>query len=107
MSKRYTVKSMTLSQFPYRNSLLLGGHPNLVKKIRQVFPKWQYIDANQVDTKPRPSTEYVFFCSLHCSHKTSNFVRRKLKGNEKWVYLTATNLEQLLVEMETQLLCAA
>lgn len=87
---------------PESNVLFLGGHQNMTKKLRQIFPNWTYLsddlfkEIGQIDT--------VFFWTKHSSHSMMEFVACRKSDDAKICYVTATNIKRLIKEMEEQYL---
>jgi hypothetical protein len=87
---------------PDNNVLFLGGHQNMTKKLRQIFPNWTYLsddlfkEIGQIDT--------IFFWTKHSSHSMMEFVACRKSNNAKICYVTATNIKRLIREMEDQYL---
>lgn len=88
-------------QLPETGVLFLGGHTNLVKKIRQKYPNWDYIgDKNISSAMSDRSVDVCFLWSKHLSHRATWTVNRNVKGAFPIVYLESTNLERLETEMK-------
>lgn len=87
---------------PEGNVLFLGGHQNMTKKLRQIFPNWTYLsddlfkEIGQIDT--------IFFWTKHSSHSMMEFVACRKSNDAKICYVTATNIKRLIKEMEDQYL---
>ena len=50
----------------------IGGAPNLVKKLSQIYPDWTYIDDDASDAFTVGSADLIFCYTAHISHKRSN-----------------------------------
>ena len=85
---------------PSKNVVFLGGHINLVNKVKAIHPDWKYI--NPTDRPGRHLTmfkcELVFFWSNHISHSMDKSFFSK--NNIPCVYVTATNIDKLEREMK-------
>lgn len=96
-----------LRKLPAKDTLFLGGHQNLTKKLRQLFPKWQFISDDRLRIRPKCTTKIVFFWSAHASHKLSKSVLGQMAQDVIVIYVTSTNLDMLICEMESKLMAAA
>lgn len=84
---------------PTDNVLFLGGHTNMTKKLKQIFPNWKFISDDAFKSKSLKS-DVVFFWTGHSSHKMTKYVFSRLPENVNVIYLTATNLSLLMQEMQ-------
>lgn len=96
-----------LRKLPPKNILFLGGHQNMTKKLRPLYPKWQYISDDRLKIKPKSTTKIVFFWSAHASHKLSKSILGQIEHDVILIYVTSTNIEMLLLEMESKLMAVA
>lgn len=83
-----------------RDVLFLGGHQNMTKKLRQVFPGWTFITDDQLRRCTCINQTVIFYWTKHSSHKLMRYVYSKLPDGANVNYVTATNLSLLLAEME-------
>lgn len=90
------------STLPLSNVLFLGGHQNMTKKLRQLYPNWTYVTDNQFNRRTNITQHTVFFWTKHSSHKMMRFVYSRLPSCTKILYVTATNLELLTREMQQE-----
>lgn len=85
---------------PKERVLFLGGHENMLKKLRQRYPGWTYIgDENFSQMSLNLSIDICFVWYKHLSHKVTEMVQRKTKGIVPVIYLNATNMDYLEKEM--------
>lgn len=85
---------------PKEGILFLGGHPNMVKKLRQIYPDWTYLDLkDRAQMRVDRIVDLCFIWSKHLSHTAMKMVARNIKGDFPMVYLEATNLSRLEAEM--------
>ena len=89
------------SQIPSKGVMFLGGHPNLVKKLQQVYPKWDFISDEQLRRKTSFKQDIIFYWTGHGSHQLMEYVYSRVSSNTKVFYVTATNLSLLLNEMSS------
>lgn len=87
------------TQIPAKGVMFLGGHPNLVKKLQQVYPKWDFISDEQLRRKASFKQDVIFYWTGHGSHQLMQYVYSRASSNAKVLYVTATNLPLLLDEM--------
>ena len=90
---------------PEKGIVFLGGHPNMVKKIRQYYPKWRYVCDDRLAQHTNVNENVVFFWSNHTSHKMSKFVQKHASDSTEVIYVTATNV-RLLIEQMSELYAA-
>lgn len=93
------------SCLPVKGVLFLGGHQNMIKKLRQLFPKWKYVSDDQLKQCSYFSQTIVFYWTKHSSHKLMQYVYSKLPENVSVIYVTATNLSLLIMEMQNTYSC--
>ena len=87
------------SQIPGKGVMFLGGHPNLVKKLQQLFPGWEFVSDEQMHRKASFKQSVIFYWTGHGSHKLMKYVYSRTSESAKVLYVTATNLPLLLNEM--------
>ena len=85
---------------PKKGVLFLGGHQNMTKKLRQQFPEWRYLTDDQIRRYANFNQTVVFFWTKHSSHKMMQYVYSKLPEGANIIYVTATNLPLLILEMQ-------
>lgn len=88
------------NKLPDSGILFLGGHVNLVKKVRPLHPGWRYQSDNQFTATPTTSIKLVFMWSNHMSHSLQEKVFSVINKDIPVIYLTATNLNCLEHEMK-------
>lgn len=88
-------------EIPKKGVMFLGGHPNLIKKLQQLYPKWAYVSDDQFQRKSSFNQDIIFYWTGHGSHQLMKYVYSKMSDNAKIIYVTATNLPLLLNEMNT------
>lgn len=96
MSKRICE----ISVLPERGVTFLGGHPNMTKKLKQQYPRWNYISDEQFSKRFATKNTIIFYWTKHSSHKLMQYVYSKLPDDANILYVTATNLALLIEEME-------
>lgn len=86
---------------PESNVVFLGGHTNMVKKVKAIYPKWFYVSDETFSTRPAPSNpEVVFFWTDHTSHGMMWKTYNEVADGTPIVYLSATNIELLQQQMK-------
>lgn len=88
-----------LLSLPEEGVLFLGGHINMVKRIRKLHPGWIFITDDQFRPHSAINVKYVFYWTNHSSHKMMENVFAKLAPDAEIMYVTATNMERLDAEM--------
>ena len=95
------------TEIPKKGVMFLGGHPNLIKKLQQVYPKWDFISDEQLRRKASFKQDIIFYWTGHGSHQLMEYVFNRASENAKVLYVTATNLSLLLNEMNSVYSAAA
>ena len=87
------------AEIPAKGVMFLGGHPNLVKKLQRLYPKWDFVSDEQVRRKACFNQGIIFYWTGHGSHQLMEYVYSRRTADTKVLYVTATNLSLLLNEM--------
>jgi len=87
------------TEIPKKGVMFLGGHPNLVKKLQQVYPKWDFISDEQLRRKASFKQDIIFYWTGHGSHTLMEYVFTRASDNAKVMYVTATNISLLMEQM--------
>lgn len=86
---------------PVTGVLFLGGHPNMVKKIQKLYPKWDYVFPEHCNRKREFHQSLVFYWTKHSSHKLMRYVYSRLDKKSEIHFVTATNTDLLFQEMKS------
>lgn len=87
---------------PAKKILFLGGHANMVKKLRQFFPGWDFLTDDELGSWTGGECEVIFFWTAHCSHLIQQYVNARKSKDTPYIYVTATNIDRLISEMATK-----
>lgn len=87
---------------PTKKILFLGGHANMVKKLRQYFPGWDFLTDDELGNWTGGECEVIFFWTAHCSHLIQQYVNARKSKDTPYIYVTATNIDRLISEMATK-----
>lgn len=87
---------------PDSHVVFLGGHTNMVKKIRKIFPQWKYVFDDTTRYRTFDPNDIIFFWTAHASHKMMRYVFSRLPDTGNVRYVTATNIDLLIRQMEEQ-----
>lgn len=98
---KYNCKSLCQenAEIPKKGVMFLGGHPNLVKKLQQVYPKWYFIFDEQLRRKAFFKQDIIFYWTGHGSHTLMEYIFTRASDHVKVMYVTATNISWLLEQM--------
>ena len=107
MRNTYKNTQQGTANIPNKGVMFLGGHPNLVKKLQQVYPKWDFVSDEQVRRKSSFNQSIIFYWTSHGSHQLMEYVYSRKADNAKVLYVAATNLSLLLNEMNSAYKAAA
>ena len=89
------------TEIPKKGVMFLGGHPNLVKKLQQVYPKWDFISDEQLRRKASFKQNIIFYWTGHGSHTLMEYVFTRASDSAKVMYVTATNISLLMEQMNS------
>lgn len=101
MKNNYDNNRRESNVLPSKGIMFLGGHPNLVKKLQRIYPKWDYVSDEQVRRKASFKQNVIFYWTGYGSHQLMEYVYSRTSGDAKVLYVTATNLSLLLNEMNS------
>ena len=85
---------------PNKGVLFLGGHQNLVNKLRNKYPKWAFMTDDDAKRIKSIKQTTVFYFTKYGSHTLMRYVYSMLPEGVKIHYVTATNIPMLIKEME-------
>lgn len=92
-----------IQQLKNISGTIVGGHPNLIKKLKTYLPDWQYISAGDVSTVRNAAlkkSDFVFFVTAHLSHKLYYaMIAQAQDWNAKIGYLSRINIDYALQEI--------
>lgn len=90
---------------PENGILFVGGHENMVKKLKALYPGWKYVAADQTfGSRSMGSTVFAFVWSNHLSHKTYNYYVNALPADVPVFFLDATNIDLLQAQAKSRML---
>ena len=96
-----TEPMVAQAELPDR-ALFLGGHRNMVKKLGELHPDWDFITDDEIKGGWRNlNYAHIFFWTKHCSHMLQQNIMSKLAPGAEIIYVTATNVDRLEEEMLT------
>lgn len=87
---------------PKDGVLFLGGHQNMTKKLRNIFPGWTFLSDDLFRSWTAKKLNAVFYWYNHSSHSMMKYVNARKDGDVPYVYVTATNIDRLIKEMADQ-----
>ena len=90
---------LTSDILPRKRVLFLGGHANMVKKLRQEFPDWAYLTDDELGNWNGGECDVIFFWSNHSSHPMWNYVTVRKRKETPYLYVKSTNINRLIAEM--------
>lgn len=93
-----------LLELPEDSVMFVGGHPNLIAKLRAEHRSWRFVSS--VSDVPEPVLcKHVFYYSRYVSHKVQYKLQRYYNG--PIMYCDGTSLDRLYQSMrEVYTLCA-
>lgn len=94
----------TIEDWREQPVVVIGGHSNWQKKIRNIFPKWKYVSAGQ-STFPEQilmDRKYIICCTEVLSHSVYYKVIANKQENQALIYTRGINVEKFLMEIKAQ-----
>ncbi len=91
-----------LPELPDTGIMFVGGHPNFLKKLRELYPNWIYLTHKNA---PERMSQYsklsaCFICDEHMCHPLFYNVMASVKSTGiPYSYVKATNLDRAITEM--------
>ena len=91
-----------LPELPDTGIMFVGGHPNFLKKLRELYPNWIYLTHKNA---PERMSQYsklsaCFICDEHMCHPLFYNVMGSVKSaGIPYSYVKATNLDRAITEM--------
>lgn len=91
-----------LPELPDTGIMFVGGHPNFLKKLRELYPNWIYLTHKNA---PERMSQYgklfaCFICDEHMCHPLFYNVMGSVKSARiPYSYVKATNLDRAITEM--------
>lgn len=84
--------------------VVIGGHSNWQKKIRNIFPKWKYVSAGQSTFQEQIliDRKYIICCTEVLSHSVYYKVIANKQENQALIYTRGINVEKFLMEIKAQ-----
>ena len=91
---------------PKTGVLFLGGHQNMVKKLRQIFPDWEYISDDLFKRGTLGNIKTIFYWTAHSSHSMMAFINARKSDDMSYTFVSATNINRLISEMAEKYLAS-
>ena len=91
-----------LPDLPKTGVMFVGGHPNFVKKLKDVYPNWAYIGSENAPErlKQYSKLEMCFIYTGHVSHPVYWDVLNSVKSSgAPYSFVKGTNLDRVITEM--------
>lgn len=91
-----------LPELPSAGIMFVGGHPNFLKKLRELYPNWIYLTHKNA---PERMSQYsklsaCFICDEHMGHSLFCSVISSVKSSGvPYSYVKATNIDRVITEM--------
>ena len=94
-----------LSEWSERKVLVVGGHTNWQNKLRELFPKWQFISAgqNNLDDKMIRGKDCIICNTEVLAHSCYYKILSGREKRQKLCYVHSNNIQKCLRELAQQL----
>lgn len=91
--------------FPVKGVVFFGGHPNLVNKLRQVHPKWTFVNPESPKsqnglTYSNANISVMIVHSKHASHSQWDLITNKIPAETPILFVSTSNLDSIESEIE-------
>lgn len=75
--------------------LIVAGHPNWQRALKEKFPKWKYIDTDDIhfNTSLLDHYKYIVINTSMCSHSIFYKVINRKSAHNNILYVSGTNIE--------------
>lgn len=85
--------------------LVVGGHANWQNRLREMFPKWQFVPAgqNKLESEMIRGKEWIICNTGILAHSCYYKVISEKKKNQKLLYVQSSNIRRCIMELEAQL----
>lgn len=93
-------KEAKLLDLPEKGVIFIGGHPNMVKHLKNRFPDWRFIDGDDRNFKDLGAPSVIFIWFEHISHPTYHRIMTFAPDACPVRYCNATNQNRLIGEMK-------
>ena len=91
-----------LPSLPESRIVFVGGHPNMVNKVKAIYPNWVYVDG---DHSPEKATQFdkviaCFIAYKHIGHPLWASMMAAARSYDVPIfYVQYTNMERMLLDM--------
>lgn len=94
-----------LSEWSGKKVLVVGGHTNWQNKLRELFPKWQFISAgqNSLDDNMIKGKDCIICNTEVLAHSCYNKILSGRERRQKLCYMHSNNIQKCLRELAQQL----
>lgn len=87
--------------------VIIGGHDNWIRKLKELFPKWKFIkpgSSENIDVNALEGIEYVFFFTDCLDHKTYyKYIYAIREHKIRFGYIHSVNIENNLAQFSKEL----
>lgn len=100
-----TCADTRLSEWSEKKVLVVGGHTNWQNKLRELFPKWQFISAgqNSLDDKMIRGKDCIICNTEVLAHSCYYKILSGRERRQKLCYVHSNNIQKCLRELAQQL----
>ena len=96
-----------IDQLKDKKVVIIGGHTNWIRQLRDLFPKWTFVNyksTTTVDDSILAHSDYVFFFTdmlkHHVYYRFINLVREK---KVPFGYISSSNIDKGLKQMAEEI----
>lgn len=111
LSQKYEIetdaghKQERFSEWKSRKVIVVGGHANWQGKLREMFPRWQFVGPNQKSVSPEclKGKKFIVCNTELLTHACYYKILAARNRDQKILYVHSNNLEKCMQEMERQM----
>lgn len=102
---RAEEENIPVNPFPVKGVVFFGGHPNLVNKLRQVHPKWTFVNPESPKsqnglTYSKANISVMIVHSKHASHSQWDLITNNIPSETPILFVSTSNLDSIESEIE-------
>jgi len=97
-------RERVIKQLQEKKIVIIGGHENWLGKLKELFSKWNYIGAGEINSQIEDGllhADMIYFFTDYLSHKTFNKYMDFIRGRGlNFSYIHSVNIERNLRQMK-------
>ncbi len=100
-----TVQNVDFEKIDAAAGIIIGGHPNWQKKMKERLPNWTFIssDLRKFDSDLLRKRKHIVLNTSSMNHALYYFTMNNIKHDNSLFYVSKTSCEETLAELSLQL----